>query len=339
MNRILGDLGGTTAVERGSLSTLVRRRILCASDMTPRSERAIRRAAMVARQMNAEVLFVHVVGDRQPGRVVNLKANRARVRLMLQAERAMAHAPEMARVEIHLGKPMKVIAQLAKEWDADLVVLAAPVPRRYERLLGTTAERIIRSVDRPVLVVSAEADTDYAQVAIATDLSLTSVRAAQAVARMGLVEKAHSWIVHAFDPPDRGMSAEARMTPEQVEAYKQQWEQLVTSQLTPDLTAAGFDLARVRILAQPAPPLAAIEEILEKTQPDLLVIGTSRWPALKRMLDRSVAHQVLSNVRCDILALSASSAQRENEAAAPIAMDGFLGREIATDASTAVLNT
>ena len=100
-----------------------------------------------------------------------------------------------------------------------------------------------------------------------------------------------------------------------------------------------LDLARVRILAQPAPPLAAIEEILEKTQPDLLVIGTSRWPALKRMLDRSVAHQVLSNVRCDILALSASSAQRENEAAAPIAMDGFLGREIATDASTAVLNT
>ena len=339
MNRILGDLGGMPTTERGSLSTLVRKRILCASDLAPRSDRAVRRAAMLAKQMNAEVLFVHVVRDRQSERVVNLKANRARVRLMLQAEKAMAHAPELSRVEIHLGKPIDVIAQLAKEWEADLVVLAAPVPRRYERWLGTTAERVIRSVSRPVLVVSSEPTTEYSQVAIATDLSLTSVRAAQAVAKMGLLQKAYSWIVHAFDAPDRGSSADARMTSEQLEIYKRQREQLVTSQLTPDLAAAGFDLSRVRILAQPVPPLAAIEQILEKAQPDLLVIGTSRWFMLKRMLDRSVAHQVLSNVRCDILALSATRARRASKASTPTSMDSMFGRDIVKDASTATLNT
>jgi nucleotide-binding universal stress UspA family protein len=180
MTNLLGDLGHSM---KANFIAPVRRRLLCASDMTPRSGRAIQRAAILANQMNADVLFVHVVSDRQPERVVQLKANRARVRLMVQAERAMAHAPDSARVEIHLGRPLKVIADIAKQCSVDLIVLAAPVARRYERLMGTTAERIVRSVTCPVLFVSSEAVGAYTQVAVAIDPSKTSVRAAQAASR------------------------------------------------------------------------------------------------------------------------------------------------------------
>jgi len=96
---------------------------------------------MLARQVDAEVLFVHVVGERQPERLVYLKATRARMRLMTQAERAMVHAPELAQVEIHLGKAAHVIANRVREWNADLIVLPAPVSHRYQNLLGTNAER------------------------------------------------------------------------------------------------------------------------------------------------------------------------------------------------------
>lgn len=336
MNSVLGDIGGFGAAQYSSLRTLVRPRILCASDLTPRSDRAVRRAAMLAKQMDAEVLFVHVVSDRQAERVMNLKANRARVRLMLQAEKVMSHAPELARTEIHLGKPLKVICDLAREWDADLVVLAAPVPRRYERLLGTTSERVIRAVARPVLIVSSEPEAEYGQVAIATDLSLTSVRAAQAASKMGILKNAHAWVVHAFDPPEADLNVDPAKHAARVEASKRQWEQLVASQLTPDLTAVGVDASRVRIVAQPASPLQAIEHILETAQPDLLVIGTSRWFMLKRMLQRSVAHQVLSNVRCDILALSASTS-REIELDVPSsALGGFLGERAQESSSVAM---
>lgn len=331
MTNLLGDLGDAM---KADVIPFVRKRLLCASDLTPRSDRAVRRAAILARQMNADVLFVHVVSDQQPERVMQLKANRARVRLMVQAERAMAHSPESVRVEIHLGKPLRVIAAIAKQCDADMIVLAAPVARRYEKFMGTTAERILRSVSCPVLFVNSEPVAEYSQVAVATDLSKTSVRAAQAVARMGILNGAYSWFVHAFDPPLHGMTADDETAAKRLETYKRQWSALVHAQLTPDLEDAGFDLSRVSISAEPARPLDAIEHIIEKVHPELLVIGTSRWFMLKRMLLSSVAHQVLSRVSCDILAVPALAAQREDQQftrpRAPNALAGVSASESAS---------
>jgi nucleotide-binding universal stress UspA family protein len=284
-------------------------RLLCASDLAPRSDRAVHRAALLARQMGAEVLFVHVVSDRQSERVMYLKANRARTRLTLQAERAMAHAPDAFRVEVHVGKPLKVIADLAREWQADMVVLAAPISRRYEKLLGTTAERIIRSVSCPVLMVHREPTADYSQIAVATDLSMTSVRAARVISKMGLLNGGCTWFVHAFEPPSDVIADESKANGE-LDELQGRWQDLVSAQLTPDLAASGFDLSQVRIVAEPGRPLDALEQINDRLRPELLVIGTSRWIMLKRMLMGSVAHQVLSRARCDILAVSAASSAR-----------------------------
>src|SRR5690606_14774880 len=67
----------TDRLDSSDSVALPRKRILCATDLAPRSEHAVRRAAMLARQVDAEVLFVHVVGERQPERLVYLKATRA----------------------------------------------------------------------------------------------------------------------------------------------------------------------------------------------------------------------------------------------------------------------
>jgi nucleotide-binding universal stress UspA family protein len=312
MSSVLKDAIEIDTPRAAGTTPLRKWRLLCASDLALRSDRAVYRAALLARQMGAEVLFVHVVSDRQAERVMYLKANRARTRLTLQVERAMAHAPDAFRVEIHLGKPLKVIADLAKEWQADLIVLAAPISRRYEKLLGTTAERIIRSVSCPVLMVHREPTADYAQIAVATDLSMTSVRAARVISKMGLLNGACTWFVHAFTPP-ANVAPDEVTTAEQLERLTQRWQQLVSAQLSPDLAASGFDLSRVRIVAEPARPLDAIEQISERLRPELLVIGTSRWFMLKRMLMGSVAHQILSRARCDILAVSAASSARAND--------------------------
>lgn len=55
----------------------MRTRLLCATDLTPRSDDAMRRAAVLAKQMNAEVLFVHAVSEARSGRVMRMKMNRA----------------------------------------------------------------------------------------------------------------------------------------------------------------------------------------------------------------------------------------------------------------------
>jgi nucleotide-binding universal stress UspA family protein len=257
--------------------------------------------------MNARVLFLHVVGERQPERVMHLKANRARVRLMVQAEKAMAYAPDLASVEIHIGKPRKVIAEIAAQWNADLIVLASPISRRYDRILGTTAERIIRAVACPVLLVNQEPMESYKQIAVASDLSATSARVAQAVRRLGVLDEAFAWFVHASEPAFNGSPAEEPAALEELEQRKSRWRDIVGAELSAQLAGAGLDLSRVRIAAEFASPLDAIEEIIEKLDPELLVMGTSRWFVLKRMLLRSVAHQILKRVSCDILAVPPQS--------------------------------
>lgn len=61
--------------------------------------------------------------------------------------------PENVRREVRVGKPAEVIAELARETHADLVVVGPHDDRpRPSRFLGTVAERIVRTSPVPVLV-------------------------------------------------------------------------------------------------------------------------------------------------------------------------------------------
>ena len=80
------------------------------------------------------------------------------------------------------------------------------------------------------------------------------------------------------------------------------------------LTSMGVDLSR-EVLVERTRPLEAIQKCLQIAHPELLVIGTSRWFKLKRMLFGSVADQVLRRVECDVLAISPPVRATRNRAA------------------------
>lgn len=59
---------------------------------------------------------------------------------------------------VALGKPADVIVEVAREVEADQIVLGSHGRRGLERvLLGSVAEQVIRHADRPVLVVKGAA--------------------------------------------------------------------------------------------------------------------------------------------------------------------------------------
>lgn len=53
------------------------KRILVATDFSTRSDRALRRAILLARQVSAEIILVHVVDDDQPPRLVKAEERAA----------------------------------------------------------------------------------------------------------------------------------------------------------------------------------------------------------------------------------------------------------------------
>ena len=129
--------------------------------MRYRSEREVNgglaeRAASLARQTGARLTLLHVIDTRQPERVARMRANRAYVELLSQADRAFGSAAGFIDVVVRRGNILEIIATSAREWDADLIVVAAPKSRRLDSIVGTTAERLVRTAKRPVLVVRRE---------------------------------------------------------------------------------------------------------------------------------------------------------------------------------------
>lgn len=292
--------------------------LLCASDLTPRSDHAVLRTALLARQMNTKALFLHAVGGLQSGRVIRMKVNRARARLLSQSERAMLHAPQDAEVSVRLGKPLPVIAAAAAEWNPELIVMAAPRRRRLDFVIGTTAERVLRATRRCALIVSGAATHPYQNVVVTTDLSQPTSHVARTVAGLGLLDNDYTWLVNAFEPPYQGKIAMQGQVDGQLAQYKRVWRETAGREVTRELAREGVDAARVYVTAEPAHPFAAIERVLELAQPELLVIGVSRWVMLERLFFGSVADEVLRKVNCDILAISPPANRKAEQRAALI---------------------
>ena len=187
----------------------MRRRLLCAVDLTERSDEAMRRTALLAKQLNAHVMFMHAVDDSHSGRVIRMKVNRAYVRLHALSERVMRGASADTIVSVRLGKPLDAIAETARDWTPDLIVMAAPRRRRLDLILGNTAERVIRNTDCPVLVVRRPALSAYNGVVLATDLSITAEHTARTAGDVGVLENGIACVVHAFGAPNQPSAATA----------------------------------------------------------------------------------------------------------------------------------
>ena len=293
----------------------MRKRLLCVVDMGVRSDDVIARTVLLARALQAQVQFVHAISDAHTGRVLRMKVNRAHAYLLTVAERAMKHAPEDMSVRIRIGKPLAVITEAAREWEPDLIIMAAPRRTRLDYLLGTTAERLIRATRRAVLVVSQPAGRPFSGVVLASDLPSTARHVAHTAVSMRLLEAARAWLVHGFMPPYEGMITRDVQDAKRRDEAERSTRERMHRELLEDFAAAGVDLRRVHVTARPASPFTVISSTLETTNADLLVIGTSRWLALKRLVFGSVADAVFRNVRCDVLAVSPARAEADRLAA------------------------
>ena len=120
-------------------------RIMLATDFSERSDRALRRAVLLARSHGARLDLVHVVDDDRPQRIVQHEVDDARAMLRELARALERDDGVQTDIGIILADPFAGIATAAAERQPDLLVIG---PHRRQILrdvfLGTTAERTIR---------------------------------------------------------------------------------------------------------------------------------------------------------------------------------------------------
>jgi universal stress protein E len=279
------------------------KRILCATDFSPRSELALDRSIVMSRQFNAALTLLHVVDDDQPLMMIDDRSAEARAALESRVRTIQEKWGITATVEVRRGTVFTSIIDAAQSLNADLLVMGAHRRRLLSDVFtGTTLERVLRMGATPILMVNAATFVPYESVLLALDASEVS-RAARTARRLGLLEGAGIVVVHAFEPMYKGMMSWAGVQEVAVAEYSTNWAREAREGLHPLLQSIGLSEAAQNVLLEEGPPFLAIRRVVERLRPHLLVIGTRGHSGLKRLLLGSVAERVASEMECDVLAV------------------------------------
>ncbi|MEW5931026.1 MAG: universal stress protein [Gemmatimonadota bacterium] len=290
------------------------RPVLAASDLTAASDAVVRAAARIAAATGAELHLLHAMETLFPSYPEPPEAERVPLRMRLRAMeealwaqlgRAAPEAPAPDGSAVQVDAPHRAVARRARELGAGLVVLG---PHRLrpvaDRLLGTTADRVIRAAECPVLVLRGEPRLPLRRITVpidprdpataALDVALGMARALGAHARDGELAGVELRVLHLARPAG---GAEG-------------WTQaraVVGPDMSPAVEAAlarAGGCADVEVREEVvwgAPPAREIVRLAAEDGTDLLVLGTHGRGALGRALAGSVGSEVARAAPCPVL--------------------------------------
>lgn len=283
------------------------KKILLATDFSERSDRALRRATLLAREFNASLSIVHVVDDDQPRRIVD--SEREVASALLRELRGTVQRVDGVSCEtgVVLADPFAGIARAAEEETPDLLIIG---PHRRQALrdifVGTTAERTIRSVSCPVLMVNAPPVGPYRHVMLTTDMSEGAAYAVKACAALDIARSARASILYVFDAPAIHLAMSHTMPAENRQAYLNEQRKKALQMLSTFVKSVDWPSLQEDVRQVVNAPAEEIIEAAKEGSADLIVVGTHGRSGLGSFFLGSVAEEVLGRADRDVLAVPSS---------------------------------
>lgn len=291
--------------------------ILVATDLGPASDVVVRAAVGLAQRTGAGLHLVHAldlesppygIAPEGPIGTFRERIERHRSELENQVERLVPAGMEVESTVVDYVA-YKAITDLARTMPADLVVFG---PNRDSvlraHLLGTTADRVVRTAVVPSLVVRAPLELPLSRIGVALDFSEPSRHA---------LDVALDWSVY-FGPTE-AFGAPESLAPLQIDAFHIPWtrdfivdperleEEVLRPGLEREIEEARFrhELPlHARITANvrwELSPTFGITEYAKEHALDLIIMGTHGYGGVRRFLIGSVANGVAREAPCSVL--------------------------------------
>ena len=289
--------------------------VLAATDLSAPARHAADRAASLARSLGAKLDLVHVVQAPPVDWLRRLVADLPEdlpQRWLADSEAAL-HALAAALknrhgitagVHVTSGALLGEIARVADATSADLIVLGArgsSLVRHF--VLGSTAERLVSTCTRPMLVVRQIAHAPYQSVLVPVDFSAASapsLRCAAAVA-----PGARLRVLHAFEAPFEGKLRNAGVRERLLREYRKRAEGEAHEQMAALRADDGREQAKSPALILHGGAVARILEQEQENDCDLIVVGARRASRVEHFFLGSVTRRVLTESQADVLVVPA----------------------------------
>lgn len=287
-------------------------RILCPTDFSEFSERALGRAMTLARWFEARVTVLHAM-PRTPwallseggGEYITVAADLIRAQRDERAQELAhfvePHLGEGVPIETRLveGDPGREIQAAAEALPADLVVMGTHGRGGFEHLLlGSVTEKALRRAPCPVLTVgkaepASPAGPLFRRILCAADLTKASKRTVDMALSLAEENLARVTLLHVM---------EGRHAP-----VEQAMERLHRA------GSSAHSFCEVNERVETGTAWREILRVAEETYADLMVMGAHVHGALGRRFLGSTANQIVRHALCPVLVVREALAQQPQD--------------------------
>lgn len=286
--------------------------VVAATDFSAGADLAVQRAALISKQLGAELYLIHVAHplDLYVGSELSFsfqthyqQALQELIKTQLDTLASKLH--EQFNILIHtairIGRAHTEITNYASSVMAGLIVAGAQGEHSLlEKLLGSTSSRLLRASKCPVLIVknkNAEVQT-YKQVIAAVDFSLGAVEV-PALART-IAPDAHIEALLIFDTNQEAHMYKAGMNEKLLQQYRDKALNDADNRLSAILAEQKLGERISRKILTGYPP-ESICNYSKAQHADLIVIGKREKNDIEDFLLGSVSKGVAYAAECDVL--------------------------------------
>lgn len=303
--------------------------IVVATDFSDNAMAALDWAIDLAKAHAAKIVLVHAVETELPARPEAMGPIDTHVREKLETGRKrLTDGHLLAQTEYDLGRPWSVIAAIASKAKADLIVVGAHGHSKF-RVLGTVADRLIRTTSIPVVVHRAMADglhrsshegahgvrtvlaaTDFSdEAALAMEIAVSLLGAGGTGGAGDSSEPARLVLFHAVPLMyiyDVNLAAT-------MPTHWDDMERAAAQRLESLAAALRSDRLQVEVKTFRGYPSEAILDEAKTTQADLIALGTVGRSGLNKFFMGSVAEGVLHHATCPVLVARKPEASQQSD--------------------------
>lgn len=278
--------------------------VLVGTDFSTRSDRALWRAAMLAKAAGWSIHLLAVIDDDQPPAMVDAHVREAGSILDDLAATMERHDGVACRTEVRTGDPFMTLADAAREIMPTVMVLG---PHRRQLLrdqfLGTTVERTLRRTTCPVIVANGVSSGAYRRVMIAVDLEPYSEAGLRTADALPFVRGAKRMAMYAYDPIADAMLAGSFTPVEERAAYREETMAAALGGLENFLLNTGVRGFAPIVRPSRGEISVAITEASRALDVDLIVLTASDKNALTKKILGSTVEAVLRDAEVDVLVI------------------------------------
>ncbi len=285
-----------------SQSTALKGPVLLITDLSARCDRALDRAVSLARQHKVKLIALHVIEPSFLSKLILPSWNIAQKEHQKVAEQRLLSDLKDADVElevkVEIGYPVEIINEVASANQCSLIVSGTARDESLGRImLGSTVERLARQCETPLLVVRHRPFDSYHHILVGTDFSESSRYALEAA--IDLVPHQKITVYHSFDEVGGVRTLDDATIQETTRHLQRQTREFLEQ--TPKVKQTSAP----EVVVEYGAPGQSIPKFVQDQKIELVVLGTHGATGILKTAMGSIAEQLLTLLRCDVMIVRA----------------------------------